>query len=143
MIVKSHNGYSSKHFSWNQWWHIGHFNQSSVSFFSKYFFIQEAQSEQNNGKDSYSLSLSTWPHFHSEYDWVCQGSFPFEKKQKSIIVPPSSVRDRTNLFVCKVAGKEGYWLMSSSLQSKSFSFWNSVAIAIMFLWAVTLRWNFY
>ena len=90
-----------------------------------------------------SLSLSTWPHFHSEYDWVCQGSFPFEKKQKSIIVPPSSVRDRTNLFVCKVAGKEGYWLMSSSLQSKSFSFWNSVAIAIMFLWAVTLRWNFY
>ena len=91
----------------------------------------------------HTLSLSTWPHFHSEYDWVCQGSFPFEKKQKSIIVPPSSVRDRTNLFVCKVAGKEGYWLMSSSLQSKSFSFWNSVAIAIMFLWAVTLRWNFY
>ena len=26
LTVKSHNGYSSKHFSWNHWWQIGHFN---------------------------------------------------------------------------------------------------------------------
>ena len=52
LTVKSYNGYSSKHFSWNRWWHIGHFNQSLASFSSKYFFIQLAQSDRNITKDS-------------------------------------------------------------------------------------------
>ena len=55
-----------------------------------------------------------------EYFWVKHGSFPFEKKKKSIYSTPTDTFDLSSLSIFKAAGIISDCLMSSGSQNKYF-----------------------